>query len=72
MKAIYALVLGLALLPSSAQAVTGYSISAICKFDIEQYCKAIRKSRIRELRECLAQHEKDLYPQCQDHFREAK
>lgn len=73
MKAIYALVLGLALSPSSAQAAaTGYSISAICKFDIEQYCKAIRKTRIRELRECLAQHDKDLFPQCQDHYREAK
>ena len=72
MKAIYALLLALALLPSAAQAQTHYSLTSVCKFDIEQYCKDIRKTRTRELKECLAKHEKDLFPQCQDHYKEAR
>jgi Cysteine rich repeat len=71
MKVIYASLFALALLPSAAHAVTSYSLSGVCKMDIEQYCKGIRKNRLREMKECLAKHDKDLFPQCQDHYREA-
>ncbi len=72
MKVIAASVFALILLPPAAYAVTTYPIAVVCKFDIEQYCKNIPKIRIRELRECLASHEKDLFPRCQDHYKEAK
>jgi hypothetical protein len=73
MKMLIALGFALALcLPlSSAQAITVYKILVVCKFDIQQYCKGIKAKRIRELRECLAKHEKDLLPTCQDHYKEA-
>ena len=72
MKALVASVLALVLLSSGARAVTTYNIDYVCKFDIEQYCKNIKKTRIRDLRECLAKHEKDLFPSCQDHYKEAR
>jgi len=72
MKVIAASVLGLFLLSSGAHAITTYSIVVVCKFDIDQYCKSIPKVRIRDLRECLAKHEKDLFPNCQDHYKEAR
>ncbi len=72
MKVIAAAVLALALLPSGAQAQTRYSIGLVCKLDIDQYCKGIPNIRIRDLRECLAKHEKDLMPRCQDHYKEAR
>ncbi|MGO8954098.1 MAG: hypothetical protein ACLPWS_17160 [Rhodomicrobium sp.] len=72
MKAVAASLLALALLSPGAHAQTYYSILKVCKFDIEQYCKDIKKARIRELRECLANHHKDLFPNCQDHYKEAR
>lgn len=72
MRVIAASVLALIFLTPAAEAVTTYNISIVCKMDIDQYCKKIPKTRIRDLRECLAQHEKDLFPQCQDHYKEAK
>ncbi len=72
MKAIYASVLALALLPAGAQAQTRYSLQAVCGFDIQQYCKDIRAKRIREIKECLAKHEKNLFPRCQDNYKDAK
>jgi hypothetical protein len=71
MKALAALFLALALLPASALADSSYGLAEACKFDIEQYCKDIRKTRIRELKKCLAEHEKGLFPRCQDHYKNA-
>jgi hypothetical protein len=73
MRFLAASALIFAFLPSGAKAgVTTYNIAVECKFDIEQYCKKIPKIKIRELRECLAKHEKDLFPRCQDHYKEAR
>lgn len=72
MKLAAASALTLILMASAAEAVTSYNISDVCRFDIQQYCKNIRKTRIRDLRECLAKHEKDLFPRCQDHYKEAR
>jgi hypothetical protein len=72
MRTLGALVFALIILPQAANAITYYNIAVECKFDIEQYCKDIPKRRIRDLRECLAKHEKDLFPRCQDHYKEAK
>lgn len=72
MKLIAASLFALMLLAPAAHALTTYAIAKICKFDMEQYCKDIPKVRIRDLRECLAKHEKDLFPRCQDHYKEAK
>jgi len=74
MRVFAALALTLALL-SDAYAQSGgttYKIGAICAFDMQQYCKGIPPKRIRDLKECLAKHEKDLLPRCQDHYKEAK
>jgi hypothetical protein len=71
MRFIAALALTFAL-SSGAHAITVYHISIICKFDMDQYCKGISAKRIRDLKECLAKHERDLLPQCQDHYKEAK
>ncbi|MGB9163569.1 MAG: hypothetical protein WCC41_03820, partial [Rhodomicrobium sp.] len=74
MRVFAALALTLALL-SNAHAQSGgttYKIGQICTFDIQQYCKGIPAKRIRDLKECLAKHEKDLLPRCQDHYKEAK
>jgi hypothetical protein len=72
MRIIAALAIAFAFLSSEANATTAYNIAVVCKFDIDQYCKKIPKIRIRELRECLAKHEKDLFPRCQDHYKEAR
>ena len=72
MRIIAASLLALMLTMPAAEAITHYNIKIVCKFDIDQYCKKIPKARIRDLRECLAKHEKDLFPQCQDHYKEAK
>ena len=73
MKTVAASALILVLLTSAAgAAVTTYNIALICGFDIDQYCKTIPRKRIRDLRACLAQHEQDLFPRCQDHYKDAK
>jgi hypothetical protein len=72
MKAIAIAALALALPPAATLAQTPVSIGAICKFDIEQYCKDVRKTRIRELRACLEKHEKDLFPRCQNDYKSAR
>ncbi len=72
MKALYFLLAMVLLWAVPASATTYYAIGVVCKLDIEQYCKGITKNRIRDLRECLAKHEKDLFPRCQDHYKEAK
>jgi Cysteine rich repeat len=71
MKTLAISTLTLALLTAGASAQTRTSLDDVCKFDIQQYCKDIRKTRIRELRECLRKHEKDLFPRCQDNYKEA-
>jgi hypothetical protein len=72
MRTIIATAFALALLSPGAQAAgTVYKLGAICKWDLEQYCKGISRKRIRELKECLAKHEKDLFSRCQDHYKEA-
>ena len=73
MKRMIALVLTLGLAASAAQAgTTRYKMMTVCKFDMEQYCKNIPKTRLRDLRECLEKQEKNLLPQCQDHYKEAR
>jgi hypothetical protein len=72
MKVLAASLLALALLTSGANAQTRFALGAICAFDIQQYCKDIRKTRTREVKECLGKHEKDLFPRCQDHYKDAK
>jgi hypothetical protein len=72
MKVLAASLLALALLTSGANAQSRFALGAVCAFDIQQYCKDIRRTRTRELKECLGKHEKDLFPRCQDHYREAK
>jgi hypothetical protein len=72
MRFIAALALALAL-TSGAQALpVVYKMYIICKFDKEQYCKDIPYKNWRDLRECLAKHERDLLPRCQDHYKEAR
>ena len=65
-------VLALALLATGAQAQTIYSIGDVCKFDIQQYCKNITARRIRDLKACLAMHDKDLFPRCHENYKDAK
>ncbi len=74
MRTFAALALSLALASAAANAQNGtvYHIGAICAFDIQQYCKGITVKRIRDLKECLTRHEKDLLPRCQDHYKEAR
>ncbi len=73
MKTFAALALSFVLVSAAnAQSGTVYHIAQICAFDIPQYCKGISPKRIRDLKECLAKHEKDLMPRCQDHYKEAR
>lgn len=73
MKQIIALGLALGIAATAAQAgTTRYKMLVVCKFDMEQYCKNIPKTRLRDLRECLAKQEKNLLPQCQDHYKDAR
>jgi hypothetical protein len=74
MKVMAALLLTLALLPSAAHAQLRQRVplAGVCGWDIQQYCKGINPRRTREMKECLAKHEKELYPRCQDAYKEAK
>jgi hypothetical protein len=72
MKVLAASLLALALLTSGAEAGSNVPLGAVCAFDIQQYCKDIRRARTRELKACLAKHEKDLFPRCQDHYKDAR
>ena len=73
MRICAALALSFALIGQAyAQNGTVYKIREICGFDMAQYCKDIPFKRIRDLKACLAQHEKDLLPRCQDHYKEAR
>ena len=73
MRTFAALALSVVLVSTAnAQSGTVYHIAQICGFDIQQYCKGIPSKRIRDLKECLAKHEKDLMPRCQDHYKEAR
>ena len=73
MRTFAALALSVVLVSAAnAQSGTVYHIAKICSFDIQQYCKGISPKRIRDLKECLAKHEKDLMPRCQDHYKEAR
>jgi len=72
MKYAAALALAFAFVSSAQSAGIVYYMEDVCKFDKEQYCKAIPKKRLRDLRECLAKHERELLPRCQDHYKEAK
>lgn len=73
MKQIIAITLLFSALPLPSQAaVTTYRLFDICKFDYEQYCKKIDKKRKNEIKSCLAEHEKDLLPRCQDHYKQAR
>ncbi len=72
MKTIILSAIALCLLFPEAEAQTSYSLSKVCKLDIDQYCRDIRKTRTRDLKACLAGHEKDLFPQCQDHYKQAR
>jgi hypothetical protein len=73
MKAIAALLLAFALLPSAAHAQRmRVPLGSVCKWDIQQYCKDINPRRTRELKACLAKHESELYPRCQDNYKEGR
>jgi hypothetical protein len=60
----------LACVPANAT-ITIYKLQSVCKMDIEQYCKDIRRTLIRDMKACLARHETELLPYCQDHYKEA-
>ena len=73
MRTLVALALSFVLVSAAnAQSGTVYKISQICGFDMAQYCKGIPPKRIRDLKECLAKHERELLPRCQDHYKEAR
>jgi hypothetical protein len=61
----------LALLSAAQAAGTTYRISDVCRYDMQQYCKGMKAAQLRDLRACLAKHESDLLPRCQDHYKEA-
>ena len=68
--ATVALISVLACFPANAT-ITIYKLQIVCKLDIDQYCKDIRRTLTRQIKECLARHETELLPYCQDHFKEA-
>ncbi len=72
MRSVAALALVFALISEAKADITIYRLMIVCKFDKEQYCKDIPYKYVHQLRECLAKHERDLLPQCQDHYKEAK
>ncbi len=72
MRFIAALALAFALTSGAQAAPVVYKLLVVCRFDKEQYCKDIPYKSWPQLRECLAKHEKDLLPQCQDHYKEAR
>ena len=71
MRACAILLLATFGLTQTAQAVTIYAISDVCGLDMQQYCKGMKPTRLRDLRACLARHERELLPRCQDHYKEA-
>jgi hypothetical protein len=72
MKIVAALALTVALASRAQAEIKTYKLNDVCKFDKEQYCKDIKYSYINKLRECLAKHEKDLLPRCQDNYKIAR
>jgi hypothetical protein len=71
MRVAAALALIVALVSGAQAGTTIYKLATVCKWDKEQYCKDIPFKKARDLKACLAKHEKDLLPQCQDHYKEA-
>jgi hypothetical protein len=71
MRIIVALALSFALISAGQAIQTTYKLGDVCRFDLQQYCKDIPLKKVKEVKQCLAQHEKDLLPRCQDHYREA-
>jgi hypothetical protein len=72
MKTVATFTLAFLLTSSAAYAgATVYKIAGVCGWDMQQYCKGIPPKKIRELRACLAKHEKELFGRCQDHYKEA-
>jgi predicted dienelactone hydrolase len=71
MRIIAALVLSFALMSEGQAQITIYKMANICGFDIQQYCKDIPLKKLKDMKQCLAKHEKDLLPRCQDHYKEA-
>jgi len=71
MRIIAALALSFALLSGAQAGQTSYKLGQICAWDKQQYCKDIPQKKVKELKACLAKHEKDLLPRCQDHYKEA-
>jgi hypothetical protein len=57
--------------PEAHATITIYRLKAICTWDIQQYCKGIRLTLTKQLKECLARHERELLPYCQDHYKQA-
>lgn len=72
MRIVAALALTAALASGAKADIMVYKFNVICKFDKEQYCKNIPYSYTRKLRECLAKHENELLPRCQDYYKIAK
>ncbi len=72
MRVVAALALTVALASGAQADVMVYKFNVVCKFDKEQYCKDIPYTYTNKLRECLAKHEKDLLPRCQDHYKVAR
>jgi Cysteine rich repeat len=68
--AMVALISLLASFPVEAT-TTVYRLQLVCTFDIQQYCKDIRRTLTKQIKECLARHERELLPYCQDHYKEA-
>ena len=72
MRLVMSAIFASLLLSSSANAgITIYKIGRVCPIDIEQYCKGISTKKLRDLKECLRQHEKQLLPYCQDHYKDS-
>jgi hypothetical protein len=72
MKRIAVIALLSMLAAPGAEAVTTiYKLKAVCPYDIQQYCKDIRRTLTKQIKECLARHERELLPYCQDHYKDA-
>ncbi len=71
MRIIAALALTFVVLSNAEAAPLIYKIANVCGFDMAQYCPKIPAKRLRDLKACLAKHERELLPQCQDHYKEA-
>jgi hypothetical protein len=71
MRVLAALALSFGLLSGAHAGQTTYRLLDVCRFDMDQYCKDIPPRKVKQVKECLAKHEKDLLPRCQDHYKEA-